>query len=596
MKKFQELDTETTLTYAMQCLENNPDGIFWSNGDGAITYANSTACRNLGYTKEEIIGMNILDIDANLSYENFNKLNKFMAAPKGEIGRLQSLHKHKNGHLIPVDISMGILESTELSFRFSFVRDMTEHIMAEQELKDAYKVLQEKNNELNRLYIDLKTREEQLEFLAYHDILTGLSNRNLLLETINQNIDTPEAKTKKFALLFIDLDNFKNINDGLGHSIGDMVLVEASKRLRDTIKEADCVYRFGGDEFIILIQDIGTKEDLQDSVLTIKNCLMDPFCFETTSIYLTCSIGVTIFPDDADSSEGLLMFADAAMYRAKLDGKNQVHFVSNEMKQDVLSKIDFQNKLWSALELNEMYLEYQPQYSVRTGSCRGVEALIRWESPSLGVIDPNKLIPVAEEMGLIIPIGKWVLLQACKTVHLWEKEYGYNGIVSVNISGIQLKSAAFVNDVREALEISGIDPKRLELEITESTFIASFESTVSKLHELKKLGVRICLDDFGTGYSSLGYLMQLPVDTLKIDKTFIRQKNISSKQKHIVRSIIALVNSLGMETVVEGIETKEQFEFLKTTKSDYLQGYLFSRPLKENEVTLLFLEKESAVL
>ena len=597
MKKYLELETKTALKYALKCLEYNPDSVFWSDGSGAIVYVNHAACTKLGYSKDELTGMNIKDIDTNYSPENFEKIKELLSSlPKGELKRLQSMHKHRDGHLIPVDIFIGELEPKSSSLGFSFVRDMTDNIKTEKDLKHAYRVLQDKNRELVRLYGDIKRREDQLKFLAYHDELTGLSNRNLLMETIRQHIAAPDACAHKFALLFIDLDNFKNINDSLGHSIGDEVLIEVSKRLGDTIPDTEHIYRFGGDEFIILIYDVEDIEDLNETAQQVKNCLLPPICYEMSSIYLACSIGVAVFPSDAETAEGLLMFADAAMYRAKLNGKDRIHFFSSEMKQDVLSKIDFQNKLREALDHNEFYLVYQPQYSVkRSRQYRGLEALIRWENPTLGSVSPMVLIPAAEEMGLIVPIGKWVMVQACNTARRWQREFGFNGIISVNISAIQLNSPGFINDVREALALSGLDPTHLELEITESTFIASFEATVSILHELRELGVRICLDDFGTGYSSLGYLMQLPVDTLKIDKTFILQKNITSKQKHILQSIIALVNGLDIKTVVEGVKTKEQFDFIKTTKSDYLQGFLFSRPLKETDVELLFTQEGTAI-
>ncbi|MDP4108669.1 MAG: EAL domain-containing protein, partial [Bacillota bacterium] len=282
--------------------------------------------------------------------------------------------------------------------------------------------------------------------------------------------------------------------------------------------------------------------------------------------------------------EELLMYADTAMNKAKSEGKNSIRLYNRDIKHEVIKKIDMQNKLRKALELDEFFLQYQPQYSLKTGLIRGIEALVRWKSPSLGIVKPNDFIPVAEEMGYIVPLGKWALKKACCDAAKWEKEFGYTGLISVNVSARQLNNADFVETIREAIVTSGVNPKKLELEITESMFISSFETAVPKLADIIDLGARICLDDFGKGYSSLGYLMQLPIDTLKIDKSFIAHTETNMIKSNIAASIAALVNDLGIESIVEGVETEKQFEFIRHTRTNDLQGFLFSRPVNEDMI------------
>lgn len=580
-----QISKETQLEYAMRCLSNSPDGVFWSDSNGVIAYVNEAACKELGYTREELLGMRISEFDVNLTEKDLGAGSSFIqATSSGKIARLQTVHRHRDGHLIPVDITMGVLEAEKDSLGFSFVRDMSEHIGAETKLKKAYKELEKNNAQLGRLYRDLSAREEQLEHLAYHDALTGLPNRTLLMEDLQRITKTCADKAKNTAVLFIDLDNFKNINDGLGHSVGDVILIEAGQRMQENLRKTDIIYRFGGDEFIILLQDIGSTDEISQLAQRISKCLVTPFRIDMISIYLTCSIGVSVFPEHATSPDELLMYADASMYKAKFNGKDRVQFFNRELKREVTGKIDLQNKLRQAILNKELYLKYQPQFNRMSGQIRGVEALIRWENPHLGSISPQVLIPIAEEMGFIVPIGEWVLHQACSDAHKWEKEYQFDGYISVNVSAKQLRNVDFVNTVRQAIAVTGLNPARLELEITESVFIDSVESAVQKLIELKKMGVRICLDDFGTGYSSLGYLIKLPIDTLKIDKAFIEQSQTGADKKNITGAIVSMMSDLGIETIAEGVETQEQFDYVMNTKTSNFQGYLLSRPVMEEVV------------
>ncbi len=580
-----QISKETQLEYAMRCLANNPDGVFWSDSNGVIVYVNNAACKELGYSKEELLAMKISDFDVTLFECDLKADSPFIqATSSGQIARMNTVHRHRDGHLIPVEITMGVLEEEKASLGFSFVRNMSEHMGAEDKLKEAYKDLERNNVELGRLYHDLTAREEQLKHLAYHDTLTGLPNRTLLMEDLQRITKVTEDKSVRTAVLFIDLDNFKNINDGLGHSVGDVILIEAGQRMQSNLRKTDIIYRFGGDEFIVLLQDVGSFDEIAQLADRISKCLVAPFKIDMISIYLTCSIGVSVFPEHAAFPEELLMYADASMYKAKTNGKDRVQFFNLELKKEVINKIELQNKLRQAILNQELYLNYQPQFNRMTGQIRGIEALIRWENPHLGNISPNVLIPIAEEMGFIVPIGEWVLRQACYDAFRWEKEYQFDGYISVNVSTKQLRNSDFIKTVKETIAVTGLNPARLELEITESVFIDSFESTVEKLLELKSMGVRICLDDFGTGYSSLGYLIQLPIDTLKIDKAFIEQSQADSNKKNITGAIVSMMSDLGIETIAEGVETQEQFDYIMNTKTGNFQGYLLSRPVLEEVV------------
>ena len=561
------------LQYAMESLEKSPDGVFWSDADGRIVYANHAACKELGYTREELLGKSISEIDSTILADDLGPDGNFArAASHGEITHLQTLHKHRDGHLIPVDISMGMLEAEHNSLGFSFVRNISEHIDAENKLREAYSNLEKKNNELNRLYQDLSERKRQLEHLAFHDPITGLPNRSLFTENLGSLIRSGQSGTAKLAILLIDIDNFKNINDGFGHSVGDIVLKKVSEKISASLGAADSIYRFGGDEFIILLQNIRSVEDAREYSEKIKNGLLDPLKINHLELYLTVSIGVSLFPDHAVTPECLLMYADTAMYKAKTNGRNHTRFFNSEMKNEVIERIIIQNKLQQAIANCELFLHYQPQFNKRTGLIRGVEALVRWNNLYLGNVSPNVFIPAAEEDGSIFAIGEWVMKQACSDARRWERDYHFDGFLSVNISARQLKYAGFFQTVKETLESTGLSPSHLELEITESVIIDSYESVVPTLMKLKDMGIRICLDDFGTGYSSLSYLMHLPINTLKIDKSFIEKIDSSPVNRNLFASVISLVSGLGIETIVEGVETAEQLGYIQETKAGSFAG------------------------
>ncbi len=431
---------------------------------------------------------------------------------------------------------------------------------------------------------NLKKQEEKLDFLAYHDVLTGLPNRFILIDRLDVAIKTTKRQGGRTAVMFIDIDNFKRINDSMGHSYGDELLKQIGNRIKDQVRESDTLVRFGGDEFVIICQGVAVPDGIADLSERVKVCFKAPFKVESNQLYLSCSIGVSVYPDDGNSSEELLKHADTAMYKAKANGKNNVQFFNKSMKDELESRIEIERDIREAIDNDEFVLYYQPQYDMKTGRLRGLEALIRWNRPGKGMVSPGEFIPVAEETGLIVPIGNWVLHHACTKAHSWYSENGYNGIICINISAFQLKQPGFVDWIKYALKETGLEPSSLELEITESIFIESFDAATEKLEQLKILGVRISLDDFGTGYSSLAYLKTLPIHTLKIDRSFINEIRPNSSEKKMLGSIISLVQNMDMEIVAEGVETREQFQYLLNCGCDNIQGYLTSRPVPEEDV------------
>lgn len=430
---------------------------------------------------------------------------------------------------------------------------------------------------------DLKQHEDMLNVLAYHDILTGLPNRMLFFDKLGHTVRQATQNDGKFAVLFIDLDNFKRVNDSQGHFAGDALIEEVALRLKNSIDDRHILGRFGGDEFALAIKDIDSTDDVLEVVRNIKRCLHEPFEIGGRKVFVNASFGIAIFPKDGEEPAELIRNADTAMYRAKDLGKNHVQFFEKSMEEEIVRKTELEYKLKNAILDEEMFLLFQPQIIISSGAIRGFEALLRWENPSLGIVSPLEFIPVAEETGLIFAIGEWVLKNACLTVKKWHDQYGVKPVISVNISPAQLRDDNFIAIVQKILTESELPPACLELEITESVCIDDVDDAVSILNELKQMGVKISLDDFGTGFSSLSYLKLLPIDTLKIDKSFIDNLNNSAENK-IVRAVISLVHQLDIVVIAEGVETNAQLEYLQGKNCDYAQGYLLGRPVKGSDV------------
>jgi len=429
---------------------------------------------------------------------------------------------------------------------------------------------------------EVKAYEQKLQHLAYHDQLTGLKNRNAFTHTLSDLMD--QEHPKKIGLLYVDIDNFKYINDSMGHTFGDQVLKEIGKRLTKFQNEHISIYRLGGDEYIVLLESFGEITEVEKLAVNVLRALNQPLEISSSSIFITASIGISLFPEHGENIDELLKNADIAVFRAKEAGKNKIIIFNQPMNEAVTERAQIEKHLRTALEKNEFELYYQPQLDVNTNHISGFEALLRWKNPELGYVPPNKFISVAEDTRLIIPIGEWVLRNSCMFLkHLHNQ--GYRDLtMSVNISMLQLLQDDFVDMVTEILELVKIDPQYIELEITESILMESYETIAKKLKLLKAIGVKIALDDFGKGYSSLHYLKHLPISTLKIDKTFIDNISLDKVNKSLTHLIVKIGRVMDLCVVAEGVETEEQMEYLRKQKCNKIQGYLFSKPLPYNEI------------
>lgn len=427
-----------------------------------------------------------------------------------------------------------------------------------------------------------------LERMAYSDPLTGLANRHDLARYFEEQF-TPESGG---AVFFIDLDRFKSINDTLGHDIGDLLIRDVSQRLQQAVSDKQTVFRLGGDEFLIASKD-GSIEAVQELADRVLNDIKKPYFIEENELYITASIGISLSPQHGADRSSLLKAADTAMYNAKATGKNRFRIFDEEMDREMVRKMELEKDLRKALVHQEFFAVYQPKCDATTNQMVGMEALLRWQHPTLGVISPTEFIPIAEDTGIIIPITHWLLKEVCKQNRYWQEQQWIQVCVSVNMSIRMFESQTLYEMVEEALSESGLQGQYLELEITESIAMHDAEDTVLQLHKLRGLGVRVSLDDFGTGYSSLGTLDEMPVDTLKIDQVFIRKSQMLSKQA-IISNIIAIAKNLNLEVVAEGVETKEQIEFLQSRGCHVMQGYYYGKPMTADEIRMR-LDKPSAV-
>ncbi|MEX0959656.1 MAG: PAS domain S-box protein [Burkholderiales bacterium] len=519
--------------------------------DDPVEYVNPAFEHITGYTAKEAIGRNCRFLQG--EDRDQAALNEVRAAIRGG-GDAQVLLRNyrKNGALFWSQLTV------------SPVRDpsgrITHYVGVAQDITEAVQY------------------REQLEHQANHDALTGLPNRNLLRDRLAQGIAHAQRHRCAMATLFLDLDNFKLVNDTLGHRAGDELLQEIGSRLKACVREDDTVARLGGDEFVLVLNDQPDKDSVTQAIHRVVVAVERPILLEKQELIGTCSIGISLYPEDGVDGETLLKNADAAMYRAKSSGRNNFQFFSAEMNAGLSQRLALEASLRRALEREEFRVFFQPRIGLRSGAVEGLEALIRWQSQEFGLVSPARFIPVAEETGLIVPIGDWVLRAACCQMRAWHDRGLPQIAVSVNISPRQFRRKELVADVAQALEISGLAPRFLEIEVTESLVMESAEEFIATLDALKALGVEISVDDFGTGYSSLNYLKRFPVDRLKVDQSFVRDIGSDADDAAIVKAIVHLGHSLGLQVTAEGVETAEQLTFLKRCRCDQAQGYLFSEP------------------
>jgi diguanylate cyclase (GGDEF)-like protein/PAS domain S-box-containing protein len=541
--------------------ENSVVGIFRAMPDGRPVNVNLALAHIHGYDSPEELLKSVSDVGSQLFVDSRRMADLHRIVVQGGIVRNAEAEVYcKDGSTKWISVNLQA-ERDEIG-NVLFVNGTTEDITAR------------------------KLAEERVQFLAYFDTLTGLPNRALMNDRLAHALDTARRRNEKIAVLFLDLDRFKLINDSLGHGVGDLLLKDVAERLRGCTRDQDTVSRIGGDEFVILVTGV---EDASGIASRMADALTAPFEVNGHSLTVSCSIGISIFPEHAQDRETLVRYADQAMYCAKESGRNAVRIFNADMNSRLIERASLESDLRRAIEREEFFLVYQPQVFIETGELAGFEALIRWRHPQLGLVLPDKFIGLAENTGLILPIGEWVLNAACSQARRWVDEGRLKVPVAVNVSAVQFRQMEFCRRISEVLEKNGLPPQYLELELTESLLLTNQDVVLSVLQKLKEIGLHLAIDDFGTGYSSLSYLRQFSVNKLKIDRSFIREVTTNGNGAAITTAIINMAKSLNLTVIAEGVEDESQFEFLRANKCDEIQGYYISKPGTANEIANRFL-------
>jgi diguanylate cyclase (GGDEF)-like protein/PAS domain S-box-containing protein len=538
-------------------LESIQEGYFEVDLAGNFTFVNDSMSRLIGCSKEELIGMNHRQFTSKeTAKEVFNAFNHvYKTGEPAKAFDWQIIRKDGVEAFIETSIILKKDSSGKPTGFKGVIRDITER----------------------------KRIEQQINYMATHDALTGLPNRLMFSQLLSQAIRSAQRHKRQLAVFFIDLDRFKTINDTLGHEAGDRLLKEISRRFRSTLRSVDVVGRLGGDEFVVLIEEVGEASQVAIVAHKILSHTIKPVMLEGQECRVTASIGISLYPRDGGDEQSLMKNADIAMYFAKEEGKNNYQFYSKDIQVQSTEHLGIESNLRLALDRNELSLHYQAKVNFKTGMITGVEALLRWQCAALGSISPTQFIPVAEETGIIVPIGKWVIRTACTQNVAWQRQGLPPVCVAVNLSLRQLTDDKLLDDIKAILNDSGMAPNLLELEITESMLMHDPERLIAVLHGIKKLGVRLAIDDFGTGYSSLAHLKSFPIDTLKVDRSFIRNLPQDCEDRSITEAIITMGRALSLTVVAEGVETQEQEDFLRDHICDEMQGFYFSKPVAPDQ-------------
>ncbi|NEU29790.1 EAL domain-containing protein [bacterium LRH843] len=554
-KQMEEEIRKSAETYRL-ITENSTDMISTIDGEGKLLYISPSYMNFLGYDAVEMAESNLLEWIHQEDREDVSDSihNHFVTGKASSQLEFRLLKKNGEEMFVEAAFSPIIDEHKRVNNLVLVMRDITER----------------------------KKTEHTIYHLAYHDTLTELPNRRFFMEYVRKEVYRAKRNQSQLAVMFLDVDHFKNVNDSCGHEVGDLVLTEAAKRIRACLRSNDIVARIGGDEFTVLLTNVKSMTEVQGVAQRIKESFQESISSGDKTHELSCSIGISLFPTDGVDVDELLKRADTALYVVKERGRNGYLFFDLAMEERSLERIVLENELRKAIQQEQFYIDYQPKKNLSTGELVGMEALVRWNHPELGKIPPNKFIPIAEQTGLILPLGEWVLKQGCMQNKAWQ-EQGLTPLkVSINLSPRQFYQFNLVGKIKEILDETGLDPKWLELEVTETVF-GDLDNAVAVLHSIRDLGVHISIDDFGTGYSSLSYIKQLPIDTLKIDASFIRDIHQNKESQAIVQAIVSIARSLNLNVIAEGIENEEQMAALTEDGCIQGQGFLFSKPLSKGE-------------
>ena len=553
-------DNEKSLRQLTQAVEQSPASVVITDKQGIVQYVNKQYCLNTGYLPSELIGNTPAVVQSGTTPdETYKHLWEVISSGGQWYGELHN--RKKNGELI--------WENVVISPIFDDLGNITQYLGLKEDITQR------------------KMYEKRLVRQANYDDLTGLPNRILAQDRLKQAMAVAHrlGKDTKVALLLLDLDDFKKINDTMGHDVGDQLLQEVANRFQGVIRETDTVARFGGDEFIVIMTNVNTQVDIECMAEKLLKQLSRSFNLGGMSFYINATIGISLYPDDDQTVQGMLQDADAALNRCKQEGRGQFSFFTSKMNDDAVENLKLEQALQNALQNNELEVHYQPVINCKNGKIVGAEALLRWNHPEMGSIPPVKFIPLAERTNLIQRIGNWVLRESCKTAVRWVCETDENFRIAVNLSSKQFGGDRLLKEVKAALTDSGLPPKNLELEFTESLLMLEDENTMAVINELHEMGIRFAIDDFGTGYSSISYLRQYPFDTLKIDRSFVTDVTTNSNDASLVNSIVAMADSLKLEVLAEGIEEISQFNYLSGAGTSRCQGWLFSKAIPEHEFT-----------